>query len=462
MIEGEREPLQFTSGFEGIGFPAVPDARASALLAVLYQLDLTQWWSPERLKSAQERQLSALLSHAVAHVPFYKREPYQDAAARSPFNVEAWRALPILTRAEVQSAADQLLARPVPASHGGTDEIFTSGSTGRPVQVVRTRLWGLFWSAFTLRDHLWHRRDLSGKLCGIRQSKPGRAIYPQGEQAPSWGASSGMVFKTGPYAGLNITTPLEQQTAWLAKENPDYLLTHPSVAWRLARHFAETRLPLPNLKQVMTISEMLPPGLRDLCQEAWGVPVVDLYSSREAGYIALQCPEGEHYHAQAEGMLVEILDEEGSPCSPGQCGRVIVTPLHNFAMPLLRYELGDVAEVGYPCSCGRGLPVITRILGRRQNMLLRPNGSEIWPLLSSGDIAALLAAAPLRRYQIAQVAPTRLELRVETAEPLSQGQQAELVDVIDRKFSHLFEVSVRRAVLEPGSSGKFEDVVREC
>jgi hypothetical protein len=95
-------------------------------------------------------------------------------------------------------------------------------------------------------------------------------------------------------------------------------------------------------------------------------------------------------------------------------------------------------------------------------MLLRPNGSEIWPLLSSGDIAALLAAAPLRRYQIAQVAPTRLELRVETAEPLSQGQQAELVDVIDRKFSHLFEVSVRRAVLEPGPSGKFEDVVREC
>ncbi|MGH7185727.1 MAG: phenylacetate--CoA ligase family protein, partial [Pseudomonadota bacterium] len=231
----------------------------------------------------------------------------------------------------------------------------------------------------------------------------------------------------------------------------------------LARHFAENRLPLTSLKQVLTISETLPPGLRDLCRDAWGAPVVDLYSSREAGYIALQCPESERYHIQAEGMLVEILDSEGLPCPPGACGRVVVTPLHNFAMPLLRYELGDVAEAGHPCSCGRGLPVIDRILGRRQNMLSRPDGTELWPLFSSSDIAAMLAAATIRRYQIAQVAPSRLELRVETAEPLSQAQAAALAAAVGRKFSHLFQVSVRReAALEPGPSGKFEDVVREC
>ena len=130
-------------------------------------------------------------------------------------------------------------------------------------------------------------------------------------------------------------------------------------------------------------------------------------------------------------------------------------------MPLLRYELGDWAEVGPPCSCGRGLPVIARIIGRRQKMLLRPDGREIWPLLSSSDIAALLAAAPIRRYQMAQTSPVTIELRVETAEPLSKEQASGLAQALSGKFSNLFNIAVKRTSLEPGPNGKFEDVVRE-
>ena len=78
-----------------------------------------------------------------------------------------------------------------------------------------------------------------------------------------------------------------------------------------------------------------------------------MYSSQEVGYIALQCPENESYHIQAENVLVEILDDDGLPCEPGEVGRVVVTALHNLATPLLRYDIGDYAEVGSPCSCGR-------------------------------------------------------------------------------------------------------------
>ena len=452
--------LAISSVIPGLVFPALSDGRGNALLALLYQLEQSQWWSPEQLLRQQLSQLRSLLNHAAAEVPFYRRGPFVEISRAETLNLDAWYRLPILTRADVQTAADQMLACSIPASHGETDEIFTSGSTGKPVRVVRTRLSGLFWSAFTLRDHLWHGRDLRGKLCGIRQSKPGQALYPEGEHASSWGASSGTVFTTGPYAGLNITTPLEQQADWLVREDPDYLLTHPSVAWRLAQYFSEHSMELGNLKQVLTISESLPAGLRELCRAAWRVPVIDLYSSREAGYIALQCPANDLYHVQTEGIFVEVLDDSGRPCSPGQPGRVVVTPLHNFAMPLLRYDLGDVAELGTPCSCGRGLPVIARIMGRRQNMLLRPDGREIWPLLSSADISALLSAAPIRRYQIAQTSIGRLELRVDTAEPLSEGQSAALAKMIADKFSDLFSVAVRRTPLEPGPSGKFEDVVR--
>src|SRR6185295_14515719 len=99
----------------------------------------------------------------------------------------------------------------------------------------------------------------------------------------------------------------------------------------------------------------------------WGVGVVDVYSSEECGQIALQCPEHEQYHVQSESVLVEVLDDEGRPCAPGTIGRVVLTTLQNFAMPLIRYDIGDFAEPGPACPCGRALPVLTRIVGRVRN-----------------------------------------------------------------------------------------------
>ncbi|MEE8270321.1 MAG: AMP-binding protein, partial [Alphaproteobacteria bacterium] len=375
---------------------------------------------------------------------------------------EDWARLPLLRREEVQAAGDALVSGQVPPSHGGLSEIFTSGSTGKPVRAVRTELWSLFWSAFTVRDHLWHRRDLTGTLAAIRESGKGKAQYPDGSRAPSWGRSGGGAFATGPTVSLNITCSIEQQVEWLQRRNPDYLLTHPSIADRLAAHCLEHGIALPRLRQVETISEILRPATRALCRNAWGVPVVDLYTTREAGYIALQCPDHEHYHVQAEGIVVEVLDEGGHLCAPGEVGRVVVTPLHNFAMPLVRYDVGDYAEVGEPCPCGRGLPVLRRILGRRQNMLIMPSGEERWPLLSSSNIQALLAIAPIRQYQFAQTARDVVELRLAVARPLTTAEEDALRGWVRDKFGHPFEVPIRyHAEIPRTAAGKYQDFVTE-
>src|SRR3546814_9801972 len=91
-----------------------------------------------------------------------------------------------------------------------------------------------------------------------------------------------------------------------------------------------------------------------LCRDVWGLKIADLYSTQEAGYLALQCPEHEHYHVQSEAVLLEVLDEEDRPCRPGEVGRVVVTPLTNFAMPMIRYrseehtsELQSLMRISY-------------------------------------------------------------------------------------------------------------------
>src|SRR3546814_12850457 len=93
--------------------------------------------------------------------------------------------------------------------------------------------------------------------------------------------------------------------------------------------------------------------------------LVCLYSTHEFGYLAFQCPQHDHYHVQAEAALVEVLNEAGKPCRPGEIGQVVTTPLLNFAMPMISYAVGDLAEVGPPCPGGRGLQVRKRILGRK-------------------------------------------------------------------------------------------------
>lgn len=358
-----------------IVWPSIPSAAGAGALALLFQLEQSQWWPAEMLRRHQFRQLALVLGHAHRTVPFYRKR--LDAFGWVPsrdISPDQWQELPLLTRREVQDAGDALQSRALPAVHGKAAAVFTSGATGTPVRTLGTDVTNFFWCGFTLRDHLWHRRDFRRKLAVIRHEASGKSLPPGGRTEDNWGVATRGVLRTGPCAALGMEQPVARQAAWLKQQAPGYLLSYPSNVRALARYFAERREALPGLLEVRTFGEVLEPAVRALCREVWGVPVVDGYSSQEVGYIALQCPEQEVYHVQAEGLLVEVLDAAGRPCGPGQVGRVVVTTLHNFATPLLRYALGDYAQVGGPCPCGRGLPVLTRILGRQRNMLMLPNG----------------------------------------------------------------------------------------
>ncbi len=203
----------------------------------------------------------------------------------------------------------------------------------------------------------------------------------------------------------------------------------------------------------MTYSDLLRPQARAVCKEAWGVPVVDIYSSAEAGYIALQCPESENYHIQSEAVYVEVLDEAGRICAPGEVGQVIVTPLHNFAMPLLRYASGDLAEVG-ECPCGRGLPAFKRIIGRTRSVLALPNGEHVFP-----ELQDLLIDLPVvRQFQIRRCERESLEVKLVAARELTGNEAALLESELQSRFHYPFHATISyHDELPPSASGKFHD-----
>jgi len=203
---------------------------------------------------------------------------------------------------------------------------------------------------------------------------------------------------------------------------------------------------------------MLDPQLRMLCREVWDVPLVDNYSAQEFGHIALQCPESNAYHVQSESLLVEVIDKNGRPCTPGQIGRVVVSTLQNFAMPLLRYEIGDYAEVGEPCRCGRGLPVLNRIVGRSRNMFRLPDGRQIWPSLSLEGQTVPAAAQQVAQFQVIQRRIDRLQVRLVTGGPLRQHDEEELRRWLHRSLGYPLEIDFDYVeTIQRSAGGKYED-----
>ena len=419
-----------------------------------HQFDQIQWWDPQAIRSHQLRQAFRLVAHAEETVPFYREQwPVRGAAgADSGLSEEAWARLPILQREDLQRHGDALRSTRVPPAHGDVREGMTSGSTGRPIRFCGTGVTRFLWAALTLRDHAWQRRDLGGKLASIRTT------VETGTHR-SWGPATDAAFDTGPCVTMNIRNDVDVQLDWLAREDPDYLLSHPSNILALADRSGVRGIRLPRLKQVRSFGETLAPGVRRACLQAWNVGVADVYSAEEVGYIALQCPDGEHYHVQAESLLVELLRDDGAPCRPGETGRVVVTSLHNFAMPLIRYAIGDYAEAGAPCSCGRGLPVLARILGRQRNMVTLPDGRRHWP---SFPAEAWLSVAPVRQFQLVQRELDWIEARVVADRPITGEEERRLERTLQDYLGYAFRIRfVFLDALERTANCKFEDFISE-
>jgi phenylacetate-CoA ligase len=450
------EMLVARSSIEAIQWPAIPARRGAALLAMQFQLERSQWWPPDTIRRHQFRQLDVLLRHAFATVPFYRRRLHEagiDPAAG--ITDEDWARIPVLSRRDIQEAGKDLHSRRLPPRHGKAHTLQTSGSTGMPLTALGTQLTQFFWLCFTLRDQLWQRFDLTKKLAAIRYSGRGAGKYPDGLSMANWGPSTAPAYPSGPAVFLSIDTPVPQQVEWLQRQDPEYLITFPSNLEAIIAYCRDQRIALPKLRAVETLAEVLYPETREACREVWGVRVADIYSAQETGYIALQCPDHEHYHVQSENGLVEVVDEDGGACGPGETGRVVVTPLHNFAMPLIRYDVGDYAVVGEPCPCGRGLPVLKRILGRVRNMLTFPSGEQRWPIFNLykfGDVA------PVRQVQVVQKGLDELEVRLVVKAEMGEQDEERLRDVMRAGIGGAFRITFTYHDHIPRSKGgKFEE-----
>lgn len=422
------------------------------VVALYNNLVQSQWFPLSKLEQIQESELVKLVKHHAEHTPWFnERLQEQNLTQQDVCTLKGLKQYKPFTKRDIQLAGDKLKSDNVPDVYKPLGHVESSGSTGQPVSIDRTHINNVFWSAHTIRDHVWFKRDPKYKLAAIR------ANFNDAEMRDNWGAPVSMLFNdNGAGLGIPVNWGTNKQIEALENFQPNILVVHAGVLQSMMNIWERDGCKLTELKHIKQIGDTVHEGLRERVKNMFGLTLEDNYSSSEVGTIAIQCSESGLYHVMAENLIVEILDKDGNDCKPGEIGRVVITDLHNYACPVIRYDLGDYAEVGNPCTCGRHLPTLKRIVGRERGMFVKPDGSQFWPRGGGRSIKSF----KIRQFQMIQHSINDIEYRMVTDEPLTPEQEREAIDAIERVFEMPGTVRiVRYADAIPTKNGKYEESI---
>ena len=376
-------------------------ARAEALAAEMNDRD---HWSRERLLEFQSGRLHEIVQYAVANSTYYRRIVGDIGTG----NIEL-KQLPVLTKATLMTEFDQIVtdrrlrlvdAEEHLASESAAEPMFgeyrivgSGGTSGcRGVVVYDQSAWDVAVAGF-LRLLAIQEVPESARVLGIGAPTPlhmtnrlfaelrgGRTDVPR----------------------LAVTTPPPEMVDALNADQPEVLITYPSVIRRLAEEQAAGRLEIAPWR-FTSVAETLTPNVRELARDIWGARVLNAYGSTEANLIGVECPWASGLHVLEDLVIVEVVDEHNQPVPPGVTGhKLLITNLYNRALPIIRYELSDLVTVAdEPCACGRPHLRLASIQGRREDMLSLPASSggkvEVHAFLMG---ETLLHMPEVRQYQL--------------------------------------------------------------
>jgi phenylacetate-CoA ligase len=365
------------------------------VLDYLKEFERTQYLSADDLHGLQLRRLQALLDHAYRNCPFY-REQF-DRAGVLPSDIKQLadlRFLPILEKRQVQQERDRMLASGWPKDD--LIENQTGGSTGTPIAFCYSRDRHRARAAATLRHNRWAGWDIGDRVAyvwGAPRDTPLRGLRARIREALT---SQQIYLDTSHLTEAKMARFNEA----LKSFRPKVIQAYAGSIVLLARYLKAQGLATYQPGSIVTSAEVLDPEGRALLKEVFGCPIFDRYGCRELSVVASECDAHAGLHTMAEGLLVEVSPCEGK--SPlGTLGAILVTDLLNPAMPLIRYRIGDMGTWAEgPCTCGRALPRLQRVVGRVTEMLVGSDGR----LVSGVYLATYVVAArpSLGQVQIQQ------------------------------------------------------------
>jgi len=379
---------------------AIERARGERVDRYLPELERNQFLSAHEIDRLQREKLRALLTFVLQRNDYF-RQKYKGLDA-----LEEFSRLPILTKQELRENYQRMVTR---GREKRVNLVKTSGSTGEPLKFYRDRTVFGYTLASVYRAHRWYGLDVGAKegmLWGIpaswknRMKMRGRDLLLNRFREIEYNLDPGV---------------LQRFYNDVRRKKPDYLFGYSSMVYEFALFVNERGLPSTGLglKGVVCTAEMIHDYQRATMEKAFGCPVISEYGAAETGIISYQCTHRRH-HVSDDCVLVEVVDQNGSPLPRGEVGQVTVTVLNSFSAPVIRYQLGDFASLSHEtCDCGVNLSLIENIFGRTSGVIVTPHGvcfHSIAVYYIMKDYADQFGG--VRQFRVRQTAINRLEFHV--------------------------------------------------
>lgn len=423
----------------------------------LEMLNKNQWRSLSEIQRVQQQKLQQILTHAYENVPYYHK--IFNALALKPSdikNTDDLKKLPILTKDIIRKNLSDL----IPSNYQKNRLIpsATGGSTAEPMKFYIDNNWLAWNQAAAYRQWKWAGYEIGDKFVYLWSSPHDISFQEEFKNK-----FFNIVHRTTYLDALQLTEKtMDMYIEMIRRYKPKIINAYASAIYVLAQYMEKKGIQDLKPKAILTSCEMLFPFQREIIERSFGCQVFDYYSGRDTTFQAGECPEHTGYHMALENAVVELL-KNNEPVSPGEIGKLIITDLENYAMPFIRYEIGDLGRISdEKCPCGRNLPLLKEVSGRIRDVIVTKSGKY----LTGAFISTLFydgrgMTRGIKQYQFIQKTKESSVLKIVKADDFSQEQLNRIIEKIssqcdDMKIDIEFVDSIA-----PTKSGKYRPIQSE-
>jgi phenylacetate-CoA ligase len=360
-------------------------------------------WSKGKLSEYRNSKIRKIVRYAYENVPFYhekfRRSGLKPTAVRG---VDDLKKLPVVRRRELQENPSKVISDEFDIN--SLKKISTTGSTGCPMSAYITNGEDAFRKAKLLR---------ANTVCGQRPRDKWVIITAPQHQAHKYRLQEFLgIYNPIP---ISVFDTADAQISAIEKIKPDVLDGYSSSIALLAKEVDKKGVRTISPRIIVGGAELIDNSERQLVEEVFKAPFYDEYACVELERLAWQCREKKGYHIDADSVVMEFLDETGEEVAPGESGEIVCTSLFNYAMPFVRYAVGDVGRASREdgCPCGIEFPQMKVVEGRKDSVVLFPGGKVLSPL-AIGDCMTIFAYIDhIRQYRMIQKRVDYVEFLVE-------------------------------------------------
>jgi phenylacetate-CoA ligase len=406
--------------------PLLAWRQGSSHLRSLRELERTQFDDPEVIAARQTLSVKRLLVHAYETVPFYRDRFDRVGFHPSDFRtLEDLELLPVLTKADLRKSSADLVSEKYLNAKRFTKK--TSGSTGVPLE-IQINPESMQWkAACTLRSDQW-----SGWRRGSRVAKVWGNPEYRSQGWKGW-LRNRLIDRAVYLDTLDLDeTRIEQFVRILRRHRPGLIFGHAHSLYLVACHVKRLCPEKIRPDGIISTAMILHDWQREVIEEAFSCKVTNRYGCEEVSLIASECSEHHGLHLNCDSIYAEV-QPDFRLGHDTRTGQLLVTDLTNLAMPLIRYQIGDVVvKRQEKCPCGRGLPLLERVIGREADFVLTPNGRLISGISLTENFALHIPGTA--QVQLVQESRTFLRIRIVPDDRFTDGSRFAITRMVQDLF----------------------------